>query len=79
MIQDTPYYNRVAGMLARMSEGDSFSINDHVREENKQLFIDCFRWFAAVHADGPWWWEWDDEKNIITKRANYWYRKMQLR
>ena len=73
MIQDTPYYDKVALFLSKMKEGDTFSINDKVRAENRGKFIECFRWFAAVTGSGPWWWEWDDESNIIKKHAHAWY------
>lgn len=77
MISETPYYAKVAMFLAKMREEDSFSINDKVKEENRAMFIECFRWFAAVHKDGAWWWEWDDESNIIKKHANAWYKRLK--
>ena len=77
MIRDTPYYAKVAMFLAKMQEGDSFSINDKVKPENREMFIECFKWFAGVHWDGAWWWEWDDENNIIRKHANAWYKRIK--
>ena len=36
------YYERVANMLARMEDGDRFSIRDKVRAENRERFVECF-------------------------------------
>ena len=68
--RDDPYYERVAGMLSRMKDGETFHIRERVRPENKEKFLKCFRWFAGVYVDGPWWWEWDDERDTITKHFN---------
>ena len=77
MIRDTPYYAKVAMFLAKMQEGDSFNIKDKVKPENQEMFTMCFREFADIHKDGAWWWEWDDENNIIKKHANAWYKRIK--
>ena len=61
------YYERVATFLAMMKDGESFYIDKKVKHENREKFIDCFRRFAGVTINGPYWWDWDDEKGIITK------------
>ena len=71
------YYARVADMLSRMEDGDTFSIREKVREENRERFIECFKWFAGVHSGGPYWWDWDDESLLITKHAKLWYKEMK--
>lgn len=71
------YYERVANMLARMEDGQSFSIRDKVRPENRERFVECFKYYAGVTADGPYWYDWDDEKMVITKYEKTWVKEMR--
>jgi hypothetical protein len=71
------YYERVANMLARMEDGDRFSIRDKVRAENRERFVECFKWYAGATADGPYWYDWDDEKMVITKYEKEWLKEMK--
>ena len=73
------YYERVANMLARMEDGQSFSIRDKVRPENRDRFIECFKYYAGVTADGPYWYDWDDEKLVITKYEKEWYKLLKIK
>ena len=74
---DDIYYERVANMLARMEDGQSFSILEKVREENREKFLACFKWFVGVTFDGPYFWEWDDERMVITKYEKGWVKMMR--
>lgn len=75
--RDDPYYERVASMLSRMKDGETFRMRERVTEANREKFLACFKWFAGVTHGGPWWWEWDDECETITKHEQMWYKEMK--
>lgn len=78
MIYDD-YFDRVALMLARMKDGESFSILDNVSEENRERFLECFQYYEGRLPGNFYWWDYDDEKMIITKRAYPRTKKLLLR
>lgn len=69
---DDGYYDRVATLLSRMEPGQSITITKIVMPENREKFIECFRRFAGLALNGPYWFDWDDEKMIITKHKRFW-------
>lgn len=71
------YYARLADYLSRMEDGETFSIRDKVCEENREQFMACFNLFFFVTQTGPYWWEWDDERDVLVKHAHGWYKKMR--
>ena len=77
MMDEELYYERVANYLARMREGDTFCIPERVREENRPLFISCFRRFCGSTTTGAYWWDWDGETGVITKYERLWYKLLK--
>ena len=70
------YYARVADYLSRMGDGETFSIRDKVARENREQFMACFNLFFFVTQTGPYWWEWDDERDVLVKHAHVWYKEL---
>lgn len=66
MDRRSEYYNRVADMLCKMQHGETFEIKKHVKPENQEYFIRCFKRFAGLINCDQWWYEWDDEFLTIT-------------
>lgn len=74
MDRRSEYYNRVANMLCKMKHGETFEIKKHVKPENQELFIECFKAYAGLVNCDRWWFEWDDQLLTITYRESCDYR-----
>ncbi len=66
-----PFFERVAVYLSLLPVGVPFDIKKKVREENRAKFIECFKYFAGTTTTGIYWWDWDDERLLITKYEKY--------